>query len=439
MRKQLKYDVIVVGGSIGGCTAATLYARAGLRVALLEQTQNPGHYKKACTHFVQPAATRIIRKLGLDKGIEAAGGIRNDLEVWTRWGWIRGGDSSKLEYGYSIRRQTLDPMLRELAAGTAGVEFFPGTSATALLRDAGGRINGVAANSARGRQEFQAPLLVAADGRLSGLAELAGVKAHQHYNDRCSFYTYYRGVSLNTSATSRYWSLDPNLAYAFHNDDDTTVMGIYFPRSKWPEFKVDPMGNFRRFWEQVPDAPRIGNAKPLGELRGFLKICNQWRPAAAPGIAFVGDAAMVLDPLWGTGCGFAFQSADWLVDATLPAFGVAKGQPTALDRCLERYRKQHRARTWQHYAHIASYSKGHRLSLGERLVFSAAARDSKLARRMLTYMGRTVGPLHAMGPSALLRAVMVNLGYSLFGRTNLDRQANTAAEERPLQYVIEPE
>jgi len=29
-------------------------------------------------------------------------------------------------------------------------------------------------------------------------------------------------------------------------------------------------------------------------------------------IAFVGDALMSIDPLWGVGCGFAFQAADWL-------------------------------------------------------------------------------------------------------------------------------
>ena len=39
------------------------------------------------------------------------------------------------------------------------------------------------------------------------------------------------------------------------------------------------------------------------------------RRMVRPGVALVGDAAMVGDPLWGTGCGWAFQSAEWLCDA----------------------------------------------------------------------------------------------------------------------------
>src|SRR5262245_2494611 len=115
MATSSHYDVVVVGASVGGCTAATLYARHGLRVALLEQTSDPSHYKKACTHFLQPVAMRAIRKLGLDRRIEAAGGRPNPLEVWTRWGWIRATPPGSVPCGYNVRRQTLDPILREMA------------------------------------------------------------------------------------------------------------------------------------------------------------------------------------------------------------------------------------------------------------------------------------------------------------------------------------
>ena len=37
-----KYDVVIAGAGIGGCTAAILYGRQGLRVALLEAHRDPG-------------------------------------------------------------------------------------------------------------------------------------------------------------------------------------------------------------------------------------------------------------------------------------------------------------------------------------------------------------------------------------------------------------
>ena len=38
------------------------------------------------------------------------------------------------------------------------------------------------------------------------------------------------------------------------------------------------------------------------------------RNPVAPGLALVGDAALATDPLFGVGCGWAFQTAEWLAD-----------------------------------------------------------------------------------------------------------------------------
>src|SRR3954449_8990405 len=134
------YDAVVVGGSIGGCTAATLLARQGARVAVVERHADPDFYKALCTHFIQASATPTIERLGLAERIEAAGGVRNGLEMWTRYGWVRPNPGADYPYppsGYDIRREKLDPMLRELTAGTDGVDLLLGETATALLRDHG--------------------------------------------------------------------------------------------------------------------------------------------------------------------------------------------------------------------------------------------------------------------------------------------------------------
>jgi flavin-dependent dehydrogenase len=439
MRNPVDYDVVVVGASVAGCTAAALYARHGLKVALVEKAADLAHYKVLCTHFLQPAAVGTIGRLGLAALIEEAGGVRNDLEVWTEWGWIRGTDRVTPGHGYNIRRQTLDPILRRLAIETHGVTFVGGASVCDLVRSTDGRVAGVLAEGWMGRKEIRARLVVAADGRSSPLARLAGVKARVHENQRFTYFTYYRGVALSTTATAQGWHLHPNLAYAFRNDDDTTLLAIFLPTAELRAFKADPMGNFRRFWDGVPGAPRIGAARPMCALRGITEIANQWRRASAPGIAFVGDAAMVLDPLWGTGCGFAFLSAEWLVEHTAAA--IAVGDAEAIDRGLERYRKQHRRRTRWHHAHIASFSRVRPHSLLERLVFSAATRDAALANRALCYFGRTVGPLSLATPAALCRAAAVNLGLLGLGRRLHAAWTGGGATDHPgcsLPLVNEP-
>lgn len=416
------FDVVIGGASIGGCTAARLYAQRGLRVALIEKSQDLSQYKKVCTHYLQPAVRDTLRKMGLVEPIEAAGGQRNELEVWTKWGWVRSDDGATIGQGYNIRRQTLDPILRRLTVETPGVSFFPGTAVRGLQHNAAGRICGLVAEGTTGTREFNAPLVVAADGRHSRIAQLAGIPAHVSENDRFTYFTYYRNVRLNSRVNSQYWHMHPRLAYAFQNDDDTLLLGIFLPRSELRAFKTDPNRNFRRFWDAVPDGPLLGAAEPIEELRGMTEMPNHWRRAAMPGLGLVGDAALALDPIWGTGCSFACLAADWLVEQTAPALGAERRTEQAIDRGLESYRKLHRSRTRWHFAHIAQFSRGGPMSFPERLVFSAAARDPKVATGLLCYFGRTVGPLSLFTPANLARAAAANLRAALTARISSARQ-----------------
>ena len=65
MTVQSAYDVVIVGASIAGCTAATLYGRQGLKVALVDRESSPDYYKKICNHFIQPYAVRTFKRLGM--------------------------------------------------------------------------------------------------------------------------------------------------------------------------------------------------------------------------------------------------------------------------------------------------------------------------------------------------------------------------------------
>ena len=112
-----------------GLLRCDILARNGAKVALIERDPDPAAYKKVCTHFIQASATPTIERLGLAEAIEAAGGVRNELEVFTRWGWIAppaAQDIARPAYGYNIRRETLDPMVRKPAIATPGVDFIPG-------------------------------------------------------------------------------------------------------------------------------------------------------------------------------------------------------------------------------------------------------------------------------------------------------------------------
>src|SRR3954469_20098950 len=124
-------EVVIAGGSVAGCALAALLGRQGVSVTVLEKSPKPEHYKVVCSHFIQAGATPVVRRLGIAETMERAGAIRNGLEIWTAGGWYTPPDG---DYGYSIRREKLDPMLRELAARTPNVTMHQGVTVTAVTR-----------------------------------------------------------------------------------------------------------------------------------------------------------------------------------------------------------------------------------------------------------------------------------------------------------------
>ena len=78
----------------------------------------------------------------------------------------------------------------------------------------------------------------------------------------------------------------------------------------------------------------------LGRPQGKLDMTNVANAPVAPGLALVGDAALAIDPLWGVGCGWAVQSAEWLADSVAPALS---GSEPLHEGCA-RYRRRRRAR-----------------------------------------------------------------------------------------------
>jgi hypothetical protein len=184
--------------------------------------------------------------------------VPNTMDVWNRHGWIRPAPSAGHRYpatGYNITRVRLDPMVRELALGRTTASTNGPTSA----------------------------------------------------------------VSSDTTASSQMWFLGPDMAYTFGNEDGLTVLTVLPGKHRLPEFKADLEASFMRSFEGLPRGPRLDRAERVSKIMGKLDLTNIRRRPAAKGMALIGDAALASDPLWGVGCGWAFQSAEWLVGATAEA------------------------------------------------------------------------------------------------------------------------
>ncbi len=393
------YDVAVVGASVAGCSAARLFAQRGARVALIERRPDIDAYKTVCTHYVQPSATPTIERLGLAPLLDRRGALHNSVDIWTRHGgWmVSEGDGP---YGYSITRRSLDPILRRLAAETDGVDLLTGWTATGLR--GGDRPRGVTIAAADGGgREIEAPLTIAADGHDSGLARHARVPARVRSNSRFFYWAYWSGLEP-ADTRSRTWMLEPDCAYSFPNEDGLTVVLVAPHRDRAAEFRADREGAYMRMARSLPDAPGFAAARRESKLLGRLELTNSIRPAARPGIAFVGDAALCGDPFWGIGCGWAFQSAEWLAEET--AAPLLEGGD--LDRALDRYRRAHLRRLGLHHLQICDFSTGRPSNPFERLYYRAGPRSPATMRAIEAVVAREATPLRLLAPRNLLRAAL---------------------------------
>lgn len=400
---EIQADVAVVGASLAGCAAARLFAQRGLSVALLERQADRTAYKRLCGHFIQPSATGVLRRLGLAELIERAGGVRTRIDLWTPWGEIpHQVDGEHSSYGYAVRRVKLDPMLRELAIATPGVSYFGGCRVTALLSE-----GGVIGRMAEDELHVRARLVVGADGRNSTVAELARARTTTSANARFCYMAYYRDVDLGRGpdVTARFWALDRDAVIASRNDDNITILALFLAKDRLSEFKKDRDAAFINAFRTLPDPPHINGAR-LSKLIGYIDYPVLGRNVIpSPTVALIGDAAHSADPVMAIGCGWALQSAEWLVEATAPALR----EGSSLASALKRYRRIRSAHIGGHERFLALAARSTKPNPIQKLMFSAAVRDRQTAHLLRAFAGREIPVRRFLSPSAISRAMLVNI------------------------------
>lgn len=400
------YDAVIVGGSLAGCAAATLLGRAGARVALVEKQPDPKAFKRMCSHFIQASGVPTLERLGWLEPIYAAGGIRTRVQAWTRWGWIKPPPPGNV--CVNLRREVLDPLIKERTAAEPGVELLLGRTASRVLRE-DGTVRGVVIRDSTGEEtELRAPLTIGADGRDSKVAELAGLPDKKTPHGRFAYGGYFEGAGPAIAPDAAFWMLDPQWAAAFPTDSGLTFYAVMGTEDRLPEFKADPEAALVRFMSDIPEPPPIAQSKLVGPVMGKIDMTNRKRGPIAPGLALIGDAALAADPLFGIGCGWALQSGEWLADSVAPAL---RGE-APLQQGLERYKRRHARALGGHAFLINDYATGRPMSAIERLIFSAAARDERCASMFEAFGTREIGPQQFM-PRMLPRAVAVNARHAL--------------------------
>ena len=171
-----RFDVVVVGARCAGSPLATMLARRGLSVCLVDRAQFPS--ETPSTHIIQPCGVQVLDRLGVLDAIVGTGAVKLDRLTMVIDDAVR--IESTLDPAVfphptlCVRRVTLDALLVE-AAGAAGADVRTGVRVTGLTTE-DGRFTGV--ETAAG-EPVQARLMVGADGRHSTVASLVGAREYR--------------------------------------------------------------------------------------------------------------------------------------------------------------------------------------------------------------------------------------------------------------------
>jgi menaquinone-9 beta-reductase len=159
----MRFDAIIIGAGPAGSATATLLAKAGWRVALVEKKTFPR--TKVCGEFMSGATLPLLQRLGIwDKYRDSCGPEIRRVGLFARDTHItspmpRAGNAAG--WGRALGRHHLDTLLRD-AALDAGAKPFQPATVTAVRREIDAHLCTL---NADGRQtELNAPVLIAANG-----------------------------------------------------------------------------------------------------------------------------------------------------------------------------------------------------------------------------------------------------------------------------------
>jgi 2-polyprenyl-6-methoxyphenol hydroxylase-like FAD-dependent oxidoreductase len=343
-----EFDVVVVGGRCAGSPLATLLARAGLSVALVEQATFPRD--TLSTHIFESAAVAFLDRLGVLGDVRATGApIVNHVDIRQEWFRARvpvpqqPGDAGG---AMSVRRLMLDPILME-AAAAAGTEVWMGAKVTALVRERG-RVTGVRVAHQGSEQALAARLVVGADGRNSTVARLAGSRKYNVTpNERFFYWSFFEGADPGAEP-----------AVIFHRWSGTFVVAIPTDSGLYQALAIPELSELPRFRQSLEDsyleyvrrcdpvAQALSGARRIGKLFGMLHWEGFFREATGPGWVLAGDAGHFKDPAPGQGIQDAFRQVESLAPAIL---GAIDRSPSALDEALARWARWRDDDAAEHY------------------------------------------------------------------------------------------
>ena len=331
-------DIIVIGGGPAGSAAATMLARQGWKVVLLERE----HFPRAHVgESLLPASIPILEELGVLPAVEALGFVKKlgATMVWGRdrepWSWFFGETNRRYPHSYQVWRPTFDHLLLDNAAAN-GVDVRQGwrvteVSLTQQYHHSGESRNPDCIKSERierkqsvpsivcvddsgHRQTIAARFVVDASGQNGLLGRQLDLRRWDDSFRNLAVYAYYEGaqrlpppadtnIFIESYTHGWLWTIPLHTGQA-------SVGAVVDQRVG--EERVGQLGLEQFLDEQLAQAPHTAGMLAKAKRVSGPFIVKDWSYAcehiAGDGYVLAGDSACFIDPLFSSGVHLALMS-----------------------------------------------------------------------------------------------------------------------------------
>ena len=313
---DLSADVIVIGGGPAGSATATMLARKGWQVTVLEREKFPRDH---VGESLLPASIPVLEELGALPAVEQAGFLPKygATMVWgsgdAPWSWYFKETSQRYPHSYQVWRPEFDKILLDNAQ-SQGVTVLEGYQVTEVIFDGNDAI-GVGFNRPDGVPgEAQCRFVVDASGQSTLISRHLNTKQWDPFFQNLAVYAYFTGakqlpepdqnnIFIESYRYGWLWSIPLHTG--------RTSVGVVVDSQTGQE-GIQQNGAKAFLEAQLAQSNQTRTMLEDAQMDSEPNVVMDWSYTAdklyGPGYIIAGDAACFVDPLFSSGVHLALMS-----------------------------------------------------------------------------------------------------------------------------------